>query len=84
MVQNVHTVLDEPKLHHAQVNVITDDWGDKQEFYHIKSPGHLCAAKSHTDVLQDHPLPWKGIPNIVNLPNAAEEGFEQCHYVLPR
>ena len=64
--------MDEPKLHHAQVNIITDDWGDKQEFHHIKSPWPLMCCKTTPYI------------NIVNLRNAAEEGFEQCHYVLPR
>ena len=26
----------------------------------------------------------KDTPTIVNLGNTAEEGFEQCYYVLPR
>ena len=84
--------MDEPKLHHAQVilhtwtwycgnklHLITDDWGDKQEFYILVSPDYLCAAKP--------PPPKEGytVLTIVNLHNATEEeGFEQCYYMLPR
>ena len=61
---------------HDNVAIITDDWGGEQKFYILVSPDHLRAIDHHC---------WrKDIPTNVNPGNATEEGFEQCHYVLPR
>ena len=51
--------------------IITDDWGGE----------HISITWPH---VQDHHCWGKDIPTVVNLDNAAEEGFDQYRYVLPR